>query len=82
MSHAYIIYKIFENALKKTHLSFVSEATTISLHQHGFLPHRPCLSNLIVFEEAVTRIMDEDHLVAVTYLDFTKTLESVNHWAP
>ncbi len=65
--------------LKKALLSFVSEATTISLHQHGFLPQRPCLSNLIVFVEVVTRIMDEDHTVAVIYLDFAKTFDSVNN---
>ncbi len=82
VSHTYIIHKIFEKILKKALRSFVSEATTISLHQHGFLPHRPCLSNLIVFVEAVTRIMDEDHMVAVIYLDFAKTFDAVNHRAP
>ncbi len=37
------------------------------------------LSSLLVFEEAVTRIMNEDHMVSVIYLDFAKAIDSVNH---
>ncbi len=37
------------------------------------------LCNLLVFEEAVTRMMDEGHTVDVIYLDFAKAFDSVNH---
>ncbi len=74
-----IICKIFEKNLKKTILSFLSETRTISPHQHRFLPRRSCLSNLLVFEEAVTRIMDEGHTADVIYLVFAKAFDSFNH---
>ncbi len=44
-----------------------------------FYPFRSCLSNLLVFEEAVTRMMDEGHTVDVIYLDFAKAFDSVNN---
>ncbi len=79
MSLTSIIYKAFERILKKALLSFFHEKWTISSHRHGFLPRRSCLSNLLVFEEAVTRMMDGSHTVDVVYLDFAKAFHSVNH---
>ncbi len=38
-----------------------------------------CLSNLLAFEEAVTRMMDEGHTVFLIYLDFAKAFDSVSH---
>ncbi len=60
-------------------LPFLSDTRSISPHQHGFLSRRSCLSNLLVFEEVVPRMMDEGHTVDVTYLDFAKAFDSVNH---
>ncbi len=54
-----IICKIFERILKRTLLSSRSDTRSTSPHQHGFLPRRSSLSNLLVFEEAVTRTVDE-----------------------
>ncbi len=47
--------------------------------QHGFLPRRSCLSNLILQEERVTRLLDEGHTVDLVYFDFAKAFDSVNH---
>ncbi len=55
------------------------EPRSTSLHQHGFLPRRSCPSNLQVFPEMVTRMMDEGHTVVSIDLDFAKAFESVNH---
>ncbi len=74
-----IICKTFERILKRALLSFLSDTRSISPHQHGFLPCRSRLSNLLVFEEAVTSMMDEGHTVDVIYLDFAKAFDSVNH---
>ncbi len=38
-----------------------------------------CLSHLRVFEEAVTRMMDEDPPIDAINLDFPKTFVSFNH---
>ncbi len=65
--------------MKRSLLFFLSDTQSISYHQHGFLPRRSCLPNLLVFEEAVTRMMDEGNTVDVIYLDFAKAFDSVNH---
>ncbi len=69
-----IICKIFERILKRALLSFLSDARSISPYQHGFLPRRSCLSNLLVFEEAVTRMINEGHTVDVIFLDLPRPL--------
>ncbi len=51
------------------------ETRSISPHQHSFLPSQPCLSNVLAFEEAVTRMMGEDHIADVIYLNFGKAFE-------
>ncbi len=37
------------------------------------------MSNLILQEERVTRLMDEGHTVDLFYLDFARAFDSVNH---
>ncbi len=70
-----IICTIFERILKNARLAYLSETLSIAPRQHGFLPRRPCLPNVLVFKEVVTRMMDVD----VIYLDFGKAFDFVNH---
>ncbi len=56
------------------HANVLTETRSLSPSQHGFLPRRSCLSNLILQEERVTRLLDEGHTV-----DFAKAFNSVNH---
>ncbi len=79
VSRTSIICKIFERILKRALLSFHNEARAIPPHQHGFVPCQSSSSNLLVFEEVVTRIMDEGHTVDVIYPDFVKAFDPVNH---
>ncbi len=58
-----IIFKIFKRFLNKA-------------PQHGPLPRWSCFSNRLVFEEAVKRVMDEDH--TVIGLVFARAFDSVN----
>ncbi len=44
----------------------------ISPYQHGFLRRRSCFSNLLFFEEAVSRMTDEGQKGGVIYVDFAK----------
>jgi len=45
--------------------------------QHGFLPRRSCLTNLLEFLEYITSDVDRGKLVDVTYLDFQKAFDKV-----
>ncbi len=48
-----VLCKIFAKLLKKAVLLFLTETRSLSPSQHGFLPRRSCLSNLILQEERV-----------------------------
>ncbi len=74
-----IIFYILERIFKRAFLSFLSDTRSIIPNQHGFLPCWSCLSNLLVFEEAVTSMIDEGDTVDLIYLDFAKSFDSVNH---
>ncbi len=58
-----VLCKICEKLHKKALLLFLTETRSLSPSQHGFLPRRSCLSNLILQEERVTRLLDEGHTV-------------------
>ncbi len=60
-------------------LLFLIETRSLPPSQYDFLPRRSCLSNLILQEERVTRLMDEGPTVDFVYLDFAKAFDSVNH---
>ncbi len=60
-------------------LSFLSECKAATGCQHGFLPHRSCLSNLLMIEETIARLMDDGNTADVVYLDFAKAFDSINH---
>ncbi len=45
-----VLCKIFEQLLKKALLLFLTETRSLSPSQHGFLPRRSCLPNLILQE--------------------------------
>ncbi len=79
MSLTSVLCKIFEKLLKKTLLLFLTETRSLSPSQHGFLPRRSCLSNLILQEERVTLLLDEGHAVDLVFLEFAKAFDSVNH---
>ncbi len=79
MSQTSIVCKGFEQILRRAILSFTIERKEITGCQQGFLPHRSCLSNLLILEEAITRLMDDGNTAGVVYLDFARAFDSANH---
>ncbi len=47
--------------------------------QHGFLPRKSCVSNLLDCMDAVSDIIAEDGSADILYLDFQKAFDSVPH---
>ncbi len=47
--------------------------------QHGFVPRRSCLTNLLLTEQWVTYFMDAGETVNKVFLDFAKAFDSANH---
>ncbi len=47
--------------------------------QHGFLPRRSTVTNLLSAEEKVIRWFDKGDTVDIVYLDFAQSFDSVNY---
>ena len=47
--------------------------------QHGFMAGRSTATNMLVYMEALTKLLDEGHAVDVLYLDFAKAFDKVPH---
>jgi len=47
--------------------------------QHGYVPGRSCMTQLLVVIELWTEMLDSDEPVDAIYLDFRKTFDTVPH---
>ncbi len=74
-----MVCKILEIIVKANTLQYLKKASILSDAQHGFMPRRSCLTNLIVAEELLTGMTDQGEPVDVVYLDFSKAFDSVCH---
>ncbi len=68
-----MVCKILGRIVKVNILQYLKTVSILSDAQHGFMPRRSCLTNLIVAEELITGMID------VVYLDFSKPIDSVCH---
>ncbi len=73
------VCKVLEATLKEKMLAHLSQFSLLNSRQHGFLPQRSTLTNLLLAEELFTKWLDEGSAVDLLYLDFTKAFVSVNH---
>ncbi len=60
-------------------MNHLFEHNLIHASQHGFLPLRSCLTNLLEFLEEVTKWVDAGHSVDLLYLDFSRAFDKVPH---
>ena len=47
--------------------------------QHGFVPKRACMSNLLLALQKWTQAIELGHSVGLIYTDFAKAFDSVSH---
>ena len=74
-----VVSKVMERMLKAAVMDFALGNHLISPAQHGFLPHRSCLTNLLMADEKITEILDGGSSVDMVLIDFAKAFDSVNH---
>ncbi len=68
-----------EAILKSSLMERLQRTANLSTARHGFAPNRSCLTNLLLMEEWLTRIIDEGDVATIMFLDFSKAFDSVNH---
>ena len=74
-----IVCKVLEKIVKTAITSHLIENNLLRSSQHGFLPKKSCLTNLLHCMEEVTTILDTGDCVDILYLDFAKAFDKVPH---
>ena len=71
--------KSFESILnsKDEIMAYLVENNLIKDSQHGFMPGRSCTTNLIIFLDKLTEIVDKGDSADIFYLDFAKAFDKV-----
>ena len=71
-----IVSKIFEKCIRDELLSCKE---LIHDTQHGFLPNKSCVTQLLPFAHDISLGLNFGELIDVVYFDFAKAFDSVNH---
>ena len=74
-----VISKKLERIIRDELLDHLVENNLISKAQHGFVPAKSCLSNLLETLDFITSSLVEGHCVDEIILDFAKAFDLVPH---
>ena len=72
-----ILCKLYETILREHILKYV--IGIITEKQHGFLPGKSCLSNLLETLESANEYLSGGNCVDLFYFDFSKAFDTVSH---
>ena len=66
-----------ESLIKDCLIKYLLDNRLLNLSQHGFLPNRSCVTNLLSFLEDISLALDSGDSIDVIYLDFSKAFDKV-----
>jgi hypothetical protein len=71
--------RMLESVIKDAVMTHLMENKLIKDSQHGFLKGRSCTTNLTIFMDKLTQIVDKGTPADIFYLDFAKAFDKVPH---
>ena len=74
-----ILSKILERFISKDVISQCHELGVLHETQHGFLPGRSCVTNLLCTYDQISSIVDAGIPCDIIFLDFSKAFDSIRH---
>lgn len=74
-----IVVRVMEGILKDNITEHLLEHNMITDSQHGFLPSRSTLTNLLDYLNRVTKLIDSGQCVDSIYYDYSKAFDVVPH---
>ncbi len=69
--------KVMEKIIKKIIENYLDSNDLIRDTQHGFKKGKSCLSNLLISQYYIMKLLDEKEVVDIIYLDFQKAFDKV-----
>ena len=79
VSHTSVIAKIMESIIREKVILHLIRNKVLSDCQHGFVPARNCLTQLLLCLEDWSKMIEEVEPFDVIYTDFSKAFDSVAH---
>ena len=74
-----IVCRAMESVIKDSIVEHLMDNDLIYGSQHGFIPKRSCLTNLLEYFELISDSIDQGDAVDLVYLDFAKAFDKVSH---
>ena len=74
-----IICKLMESVVRDQIVEHMSKNNIFSPKQHGFVPNRNCMTNLLTCMEMWTQMIEEGLPIDIIYTDFAKAFDRVPH---
>jgi hypothetical protein len=74
-----IVSKILERIVHKQLFQQCEDLGILPASQHGFMPGRSCLTNLLSTYDEITRLVDQGVSCDTVFLDFSKAFDSISH---
>ena len=74
-----VIAKVMESLVRDTSLSHLIQHDVLSDCQHGFVPGRDCITQLLLCLEDWTLMLENNKSFDVIYTDFAKAFNSIPH---
>ena len=73
------IFEVLKGAIRDVFMGFLVKNKLISEKQHGFVPVRSCVTNLLETFDFLTNALSEGHNVDEILLDLSKAFDLVPH---
>ena len=74
-----VVFKIMKSIIRDHLVEHMVSNNLFADSQHGFVPNRDCISNLLLALEDWTQAIELGYSVHLIYTDYTKTFDSVSH---
>ena len=74
-----VICKMTESIIRDRIIDYIVSNNYIADEQHGFVPGRECMTNLLQAMDDWTKAIELGHNINVTHTDFSKAFDSVPH---
>ena len=74
-----VVCKMMESVIRDHIVSYMSANNLFANEQHGFVPNRDCMTNLLSALEDWTEDIESGFDIDVIYTDFAKAFDSVPH---